>query len=117
MARLPIIHRLCSHVNQKLSIVFGLASRRSLGNALVLSFRADGPFWSDLVHVLAYPDEISYVWPFRYDAGRIEPALRKELSDLHSRRGLAGSRVLIAARFHTAAASAHLLPLRWARII
>jgi hypothetical protein len=66
---------------------------------------------------LAYPDEISYIWPFRYDAGRIEPVLREELSDPHSRRGLAGKPVLVAARFHTADASMLLLPLRWARII
>jgi hypothetical protein len=82
----------------------------------VLCFRADGPYWFDLVHLLAYPDGVSYLWPFRYDANRIEPTLRSEVDTPGRRRALSGTRALVAARFHTAAQD-RLVPIRYATIV
>jgi hypothetical protein len=93
--------------------MFGFNKKR----LLVLSFRADGPYWADLVHLLAYPAGISYVWPFRYDAERVQLDLRNELKTARSCRSLAGSTVLIAARFHTDSADDRLLPIRYGTLI
>ena len=94
-----------------------LTQKMQKPHSLVLSFRADGPYWSDLVHILAYPEGISHLWPFRYNAERIEQSLRAELDDARSRRAVFGSSALIAARFHTASADDRLLPIRYATII
>jgi hypothetical protein len=93
--------------------LFWLGLARGAKPLLVLSFRADGPYWPDLVHLLAYPTGISYIWPFRYDAPRVQADLRKELESAHACRSLAGKPVLIAARFHTASADDRLLPIRY----
>lgn len=82
----------------------------------VLAFRADGPYWSDLVHLLAYPDGVSYIWPFRYDARLIEPSLRGEFVSEESRRKLAGQSVLVGARFSTKFTD-RFIPIRRAHII
>ena len=94
---------------------FGLA--RPKKPLLVLSFRADGPFWADLVHLLAYPAGVSYIWPFRYNAPRVHPDLKKELETAHSCGSLAGSPVLIVARFHTDSADDRLLPIRYGTLV
>jgi hypothetical protein len=84
---------------------------------LILSFRADGPFWTDLVHLLAYPEGISYIWPFRYDRERIAANVCAEIEDAKSRRALSGQSVLITARFQTENAKQKLLPIRQATLI
>jgi hypothetical protein len=94
---------------------FGLARPRK--PLLVLSFRADGPFWADLIHLLAYPAGVSYIWPFRYNASRVHPDLKKELETAHSCGSLAGNPVLIAARFHTDSADDRLLPIRYGTLV
>src|SRR5262249_26325520 len=55
---------------------------------LILAFRADGPYWSDLVHILAYPDGVSYIWPFRYDARYVDPTLIDSLKTDEARAAL-----------------------------
>lgn len=84
---------------------------------LILSFRADGPYWADLVHLLAYPERISYIWPFRYGRNRIAPDVCKEVEDNKSRHTLSGQSVLIAARFQKEDARQKLLPIRQATLI
>jgi hypothetical protein len=94
--------------------LFWTRKRRKPG--VVLSFRADGPYWSDLVHLLAYPDGINYVWPFRYDARLVESSLRAEFDTAAMRRALCGASILIGARF-LASHTDKFLPIRRATII
>jgi hypothetical protein len=93
-----------------------LFKRTSLPPNIVLSFRADGPYWSDLVHLLAYPVGISYIWPFRYGADLVEPSLRDEFDSVSARDNLRGSPILVGARFQTAQRN-KFVPIRRATII
>jgi hypothetical protein len=84
---------------------------------VILSFRADGPYWSDLIHLLAYPEGVSYIWPFRYSAKRIHADLLREVDDPKTRKKLRGATAIIAARFQTASAADRILIVRYATII
>src|SRR5262245_13044391 len=90
---------------------------RRTNTATVLSFRADGPYWTDLIHLLAYPEGITYIWPFRYNRARVSAALLSVFDDARRRRRLKNSPILIAARFHSGGAENRVLPIRLARVI
>ncbi len=90
--------------------------RKSRAPQIVLSFRADGPYWSDLIHLLAYPEGISYVWPFRYDARLIEPSLRDDFASASTAKLLRGTPILVGARFHSRHTD-KFVPIRLANLI
>ncbi len=79
---------------------------------LVLSFYGDGPYWDNMVRVLAYPSECSYFRPFRYRDKWIEPSLLELLRSEEGRRELAGRETVLAARFQAPTHRSLLLPIR-----
>lgn len=94
-------------------MIFG-SRRPHSAPRLNLSFRADGPYWNDLVQLLAYPNDISYIWPFRYNAPRVQEALRNEIGNDRARQRLSGQPVIIGARFFTRGAENLFVPIRHA---
>jgi hypothetical protein len=57
-------------------------------SSFFLCFRGDGPYWTDLVYVPAYPAGFSYSkWAFRYDPGRyVSKAVTAECVAIQQKR-------------------------------
>ncbi len=82
-----------------------------------LSFYGDGPFWTDFLHLLAYPSNTNYIWPFRYPEELVHASLSERVKKgKRERRTLVGAEVIVGTRFQDQVHTNLFIPIRKAYI-
>ncbi len=79
---------------------------------LFLSFYGDGPYWSDFLHLLAYPPNTNYVWPFRYPSNLLHPELESIVVDPQQAKSLVGTTAVVGTRFQNEQNKDQFIPIR-----
>ena len=66
---------------------------------LILTFSGDGPYWSDFLHLPAFPSGFSYRWAFRYSESLVAGSLVRQMASQGYLDALCGKEVVMGARF------------------